>query len=206
MINMMRIKLDSRDSNRLKLLEALTKVTIGIFIAEIAVIGYIICKMTIMKNITITKTFIVMLALPFILSFVLEALGRITSRMATNMMCNILVRYLVGLPEEGRYNKIPEEEKEVLTNMTAEELSEKFREEVKKVVIEPPQIGSLIKEIIMWSIDQAKKNAKTGEEFVREYYTCIREICYGIFHTSETAFSEITGKGFIVIERTHQHT
>jgi len=81
-------------------------------------------------------------------------------------------------------------------------LAKKFGDGIAESIIQsiegPERLKNIIKELSMCCIELAKKESKTGEDFIREYYTCLKEACYAVFHMSEENFKEVLGRDFII--------
>lgn len=141
-----------------------------------------------------------------ILTFLTFGVPEILSRISYPLLYNV-VSGLIGLSKNGRYNKIPKDEREKFMKMSAGELAERLAEEFKEKVassisdlistVEPTEaveFRDMITRLITWCAEQAKRRSKTGDQFVKEYYTCLREVCLALFYVSEECLDEILGK------------
>ena len=85
-----------------------------------------------------------------------------------------------------------------LSQIPAEELAKKFgdgiAESITQSVEGPERLKGVLKELVMCCIELAKGESRTGGDFVREYYTCLREACGTVFYMSEESFKEVLGR------------
>jgi len=107
---------------------------------------------------------------------------------------------LLGLPRGGRYDKIPKGGE--LMRKTAEELAEEFEvkiisslEDMVKAHKSSRELQDILVRLILWCTEQAKERAegRAGADFVKEYYTCLKEVCMALFYASEECLDEIVG-------------
>jgi len=80
----------------------------------------------------------------------------------------------------------------------AKKFGDGIAESITQSVEGPERLKSILKELVMCCIELAKGESRTGGDFIREYYTCLREACGTVFYMSEESFKEVLGRDFII--------